>query len=174
MADINALRQFGYAVSPPSDPADCTAWEMTPPSKGNEVYLVKDEAEGWEKADQHWYDEAAKGLLLPITAAMADKPAPVEQAVEQLVSAVVGTMMEGGKPSQSEWVADARRAVAESITLASQPLAARVAELEAENARLRDRMTHMMPIAGGNPMSPPKTDWPKVLGLNVKFTEQKP
>lgn len=48
----NAMRALRYRVTPPSDPEDCTAWEVHCPD-GVTILLAKDEAEAWERADIH-------------------------------------------------------------------------------------------------------------------------
>lgn len=59
----NEMRALGYTVRPPSDPEDGSCWEMVPPGDGNQIWLAKDEAEGWEKASEHWHAQASKAAL---------------------------------------------------------------------------------------------------------------
>lgn len=62
----NQMRALRYQVLPPNDPEDCTAWEVHCPGEDT-VLLAKDEAEGWKLAEIHWYENAVRQSLAPMT-----------------------------------------------------------------------------------------------------------
>jgi hypothetical protein len=51
----NQMRALGYQVLAPEPISDSTCWRMIAPDDRHAEYLAKDEAEGWERANNHWH-----------------------------------------------------------------------------------------------------------------------
>jgi hypothetical protein len=64
----NEMRALGYRVNKRADTEYGSLWEMKAPLVSDTVWLAKDEAEGWEKAHQHWCHASVIAALSPLVA----------------------------------------------------------------------------------------------------------
>lgn len=110
----NAMRALRYRVTPPSDPEDCTAWEVHCPD-GVTILLAKDEAEAWETADRHLRQA---GLMEPIATRTPDPtPAvPDDGLVERMAQAISPKLQPLFAPAMADNIA---RELAEAAALAA-------------------------------------------------------
>lgn len=95
----NQMRALGYRVRPPSDPEEGTCWEVIPPH-GDTILLAKDEAEGWEKADEHWHAQnLAKMVRIDKAGGFVHDPRAPWQLIETAPAAgfIIGAWQDGSR-----------------------------------------------------------------------------
>jgi len=111
----NNMRAFGWEVRAPSDPTDCASFEVSNRHRPEQVWLAKDEAEGWQIAER---EQGLRGIQqIKPTPTKPDEPTGTALiAARDLLAATEREL--ASKPSPDFYTSEDFRRNAASLTVA--------------------------------------------------------
>ena len=122
----NNMRAFGWEVRAPSDPTDCASFEVSNRHRPEQVWLAKDEAEGWQIAER---EQGLRGIqqIKPAPTKPDELPEWVLREAMRLTTEEVARLLveRDEHPNAADWRNRAERAEAQ------------LAEVLAERGELR-------------------------------------